>query len=76
MAVGRIVSMTMDGMIWGAFQRFCFRKGCDNSREGFRALVRETPEFKEIEAALIRKQQAEQRDAEGPEQEANADGGS
>ena len=60
MALSRAITINFDGMIWGAFQRFCFRKGVENTKEGIRALIRETPEFLEFEAAMVRKQQAEQ----------------
>ncbi len=58
MALSRATTISFDGMIWGAFQRFCYRKGVENSREGIRALVRELPEFKESEEAMICRQQA------------------
>jgi hypothetical protein len=47
-----MVNMGFEGVLWRAFQRFCARKGALDSREGVRELIRETPEFRQLEAAL------------------------
>jgi len=53
MGIGNVINATLNGTLWTAFQGFCARKGIKHSSEGVRALVRETPEFRRLERALM-----------------------
>ena len=49
--IGHNVNLKLEGIIYAAFQLFCHNNGYQNSSDGVRALIRELPEFKMIQAA-------------------------
>jgi len=48
--IGRTISLRLDGIIWAAFELHCHNNGHRNSSDAVRALIRDLPEFKIIQA--------------------------
>ncbi len=48
--VGPNFQTTLEGSILTAFQLYCTKRGCQTAAEGFRNMIRELPEFKELSA--------------------------
>ena len=41
---------TLEGSLLTAFQIYCAKRGCQTAAEGFRNMIRESQEFKELSA--------------------------
>ena len=39
----------LNGIIFTAFQIYCAKHGCETTSEGFRMLIRQLPEFKQLQ---------------------------
>ncbi len=49
--IGTNIQAKLDGLVLTAFQIYCVKRSCLNSGEGIRTMVRELPEFLEIQVA-------------------------
>ncbi len=49
--IGTNISVKLDGLVLTAFQIYCMKRNCMNSGEGIRTMVRDLPEFLEMQVA-------------------------
>lgn len=49
--IAQNIGIKLNGNIFAAFQIFCAKRGCENSAEGLRMVLRETQEYRELTEA-------------------------
>ena len=59
--IGKNISINLDGVLFTAFNLHCLKKGYQNSAEAVRDMIRELPEFKELENSNKSEQQSQEK---------------
>lgn len=49
--IGSNIQAKLEGLVFTAFQIYCMKRNCLNSGEGIRTMIRDLPEFQEMQMA-------------------------